>query len=287
MNRLDAMPRSELRRLASALVELVGPDAVARLTPDTPFEPPTDAPQLALMAVDPATTERRAHDWLFAVVGVVRGAATITGLPEAFDTERASAALRARLRELAEEVVASLHYDPTAGLRLASILVRLVDRAAHACASYPDAPPLWTADDAGEALTVLLSALDEAVPRLPCDEDRVRTLATTGATLRRLGFEERPFARIGALVDADRELRLPTLRRYCEREATGSQILPMLELLSERTTAATADTFVQCAELHLQREPRAADVLVATLRRLGLEDQAHYWDGERYGRSHA
>ena len=72
MNRLDAQ---RARALCRELVALLGEDAVARLVPTRP-SPAGDAPQLALTAVDPATTLRDLSDAFAMHLGLVRAHAS-------------------------------------------------------------------------------------------------------------------------------------------------------------------------------------------------------------------
>ena len=139
---LDAISGYVRRSLLREIDALLGEDAVARLVPDAPFSPAGDAPQLALTAVDPATTLRDLSDAFAMHLGLVRAhAAEVPGVAEALDADAMSAALKGSLTRIASAAARALAFDPAAGLKLAGAIVATVRRAERANQAYASAAP--------------------------------------------------------------------------------------------------------------------------------------------------
>lgn len=283
MNRLDALSRNELRALCRELVALLGEDAVARLVPDAPFSPAGDAPQLALTAVDPATTLRDLSDAFAMHLGLVRAhASEVPGVAEALDADAMSAALKGSLTRIASAAARALAFDPAAGLKLAGAIVATVRRAERANQAYASAGAgAWSREDAVEGLRPLLDALPLAAPGVPFDDEALETWVRLADDISAIAPGVDAWSWLGAALDRAPDVRVAAAARWSETRTWDAHQLPLLLTLAQRTSPATIEPFLRAVDMHSTRNADVVDLVIETLRRVGRRDEALFWEGER------
>ncbi|MFT4704115.1 MAG: hypothetical protein ACI81R_001811 [Bradymonadia bacterium] len=282
MTTLDSLSRNELRALCQATMDLLGEDAVARLVPAGPFDLASDTAQLALTAVDGAAIRSDLYDWLNVIVAVARCAQS-DWRPLAADG--ASAALREttadRLSEIASRATAALDFDVRIGIGLSSEVISVTRRALEAQTAYDcNADGALDVGAVAKGLAPLCEGLRVALCTAPFDDDTAERLVAICDDLDVLNGHPAPWSLLGTALRVSPAERVPLVRRLLERNSLQSWTRPALQQVGAFIDdAAVAESLIQSAELFASHDTEILHLLVTTLRQMGRDDQARYWDG--------
>lgn len=278
-HRIDALSRNELQRFAAEVVDLAGPDAVARLVADAPFSPRAPSGQLALAAVD--ADGLRAEIERLSAVSLVRLRAAANrddALSEALLVPTVAAALDAAWTAVGDRIRRALAFDPVEGLDVVDTAARTVERLARAEVA-------WGVPDAGapaHADAIVVDAYADAVARHAAaglDAETLSRLLDIAARLRAPAGAPSVASRLGdALAVAPHGTTLTTIERWLDhhpRMTAGT--LPLLRALHR---AGRVDALVRAVEAVAPDSPDAVALVVDALITAERFDEARFWLGE-------
>lgn len=278
-HRIDALSRNELQRFAADVVDLAGPDAVARLVADAPFSPRAPSGQLALAAVD-ADGLRAELERLSAIALVrLRAAANADdALSRAVLVTPIADALDAAWTAVGDRIRRALAFDPVEGLDVLETAARTVERLARA-------ETAWGVPDAGapaHADAIVVDAFADAVGRHAAaglDAETLARLLDIAARLRSTAGAPTVADRLGeALAAEPHATTLSTIERWLDHHP---RITPgTLPLLRALHAAAHVDALVRAVEAVAPDSAAAIALLVDALITAERYDEARFWLGE-------